>query len=141
MHANPSNQKSVPNCSSEVNDDVKTMFTFTCIFVCFTLLLTALATLFLTLSLLSDEWEFINYDRVTVEKIAQDNNHTVEWLPNELARIEREILPSQNSTDAQSPKKKVFYLIPAYGGVNKLCADIPGKLFQISVIGCVRKIN
>lgn len=102
------------------------MLTFTCIFVCITLLLTALASLFLTLSLLSDEWEFISYDPDIVEKIAEARNHTVEWLPERLARIEREVITEINPNASQSIRK-VFFLIPAHGGVNKLCADIPGK--------------
>lgn len=112
----------MPNVITLLNGDVSStiynnMFTFTCIFVYITLFLTALATLFLTLSLLSDEWEYMSYDPDQVETIAQAYNHSVEWLPGRVARIDK-------STDS---KQRIFYLIPAYGGVNKLCADIAGR--------------
>lgn len=112
----------MPNVINLLNDDVSStvcniMFTFTCIFVYITLFLTALATLFLTLSLLSNEWEYMSYDPDKVETVAQANNHSVEWLQGRVARIDK-------STDS---KKRTFYLVPAYGGVNKLCPDIAGR--------------
>lgn len=103
------------------------MFTFTCIFVSITLFLTALATLFLTLSLFSNEWEYISYETDAVEKIAQAKNHSVQWLPGQVARVEIEITtPSNLNKSQEKVKKTVFYLIPAHGGVNNLCADLTG---------------
>ncbi|GFT62312.1 uncharacterized protein TNCV_4717121 [Trichonephila clavipes] len=106
------------------------MVTFTCIFVTITLILTTLASSFLLLSLHSNEWEYMSYKVEQVEEIARRNNASFQWLPGEVARIECSDVPTEqssevaNKTQAVENKNVVFYLIPAYGGVNKLCTDI-----------------
>ncbi|XP_042907479.1 uncharacterized protein [Parasteatoda tepidariorum] len=105
------------------------MVTFTCIFVTLTLILTTLATSFLILSLLSTQWEFISYREDRVEELAAHNNHTLQWLPGQVARIEamEDVVVSSNLT---KPTKTIFYLVPAYGGVNKLCTDVPSNIVR-----------
>ncbi|XP_054707764.1 uncharacterized protein LOC129217482 [Uloborus diversus] len=102
------------------------MVTFTCIFVSITLLLTFLATLFLTLSLFSNEWEYITYKTERVEDIAESKNHSLGWIiTGQLARIEIQVPHATGDNNRSGVvRKKVFYLLPAHGGVNKLCVDI-----------------
>ncbi|KAG8190203.1 hypothetical protein JTE90_011925 [Oedothorax gibbosus] len=110
------------------------MVTFTCIFVTITLFLTTLATLFLTLSLFSNEWEYMSYKTETVERIAKSKNSTVQWVEKKTARItlsatfQRDFSLSANESTAVVCKKCVIYLVPAFGGVNKLCVDISEAL-------------
>lgn len=111
------------------------MVTFTCIFVTITLFLTTLATLFLTLSLFSDEWEYMTYKTDAVEKVAKSKNSSVQWIEKKTARItlpatfqkEFSISDSANESIGVACKKCVMYLVPAFGGVNKLCVDISGS--------------
>lgn len=108
------------------------MLIFTCVFVFLTLVLSGLATLFLTLSLLSNEWEYLGYKEDKVLEISQAKNHTLQWLPGNLGKLEMENpvadkLDSPNQSRNQRRKKKTYtivYLIPARGGVHKMCADI-----------------
>ncbi|GFU41060.1 uncharacterized protein NPIL_440601 [Nephila pilipes] len=110
------------------------MVTFTCIFVTITLILTTLATFFLLLSLHSNEWEYMSYNIERVEEIARKNNASLQWLQGEVARIEfsdevtEQFSAVTNKTEVVEGKNVVIYLIPAYGGVNKLCTDIKGSV-------------
>ncbi|GIY32710.1 uncharacterized protein CEXT_159151 [Caerostris extrusa] len=110
------------------------MVTFTCIFVTVTLLLTSLATFFLVLSLHSNEWEYMSYMVEHVEEISQKNNASLEWLKGDIARIEYpeaiadELSEVTNGSKISKARNAVFYLVPAYGGVNKLCTDVPGSI-------------
>ncbi|GBL97084.1 hypothetical protein AVEN_254124-1 [Araneus ventricosus] len=109
------------------------MVTFTCIFVIITLILTTLATSFLLLSLRSNEWEYMSYKVEGVEQIAQTQNASLQWLSGEVARIEYSVVLEENQetgneSQVTKAKNSVFYLAPAYGGINKLCTEIPGNL-------------
>ncbi|GFQ70218.1 uncharacterized protein TNCT_215381 [Trichonephila clavata] len=72
----------------------------------------------------------MSYKVEQVEEIARRNNASLQWLEGEVARIECTDVPTEqysevtNKTQAVESKNAVFYLIPAYGGVNKLCTDI-----------------
>lgn len=108
------------------------MVIFTCVFVFFTILLSGLATLFLTLSLLSNEWEHLGYNEDKVMEISKVKKHNLEWLPGNLGRLEMEepILDKTEYTNKTRNKTviTVAYLIPAHGGVHGMCADITGML-------------
>ncbi|KAF8793894.1 hypothetical protein HNY73_001926 [Argiope bruennichi] len=111
------------------------MVTFTCIFVTITLVLTTLATSFLLLSLHSNEWEYMSYKVGRVEQIAQTQNVSLQWLNAEVARIEYTVGPEENSnigneSQVSKAKSSVFYLVPAYGGVSKLCTDVSDSIRQ-----------
>lgn len=107
------------------------MVIFTCVFVFFTIVLSALATVFLTFSLLSNEWEYLGYQEDKVQEIAKAKGHTFEWLPEHLGKLEMIVPASDNVVHVNQTKipRKIIvvYLIPAYGGVHKLCADLSGK--------------
>ncbi|GBL97101.1 hypothetical protein AVEN_254137-1 [Araneus ventricosus] len=100
------------------------MVIFTCIFVFLTVVLSTLSTISLTFSLLSDEWETVTYKVEGVEEVARLKNHTLQWLPQELGRLE--IPEDQVDTESKVKTKKtvVVYLVPAFGGVNNLCPNI-----------------
>lgn len=108
------------------------MVIFTCVFVFFTIVLSATATVFLTFSLLSNEWEYLGYQEDKVQEIAKAKGHTFEWLPEHLGKLEM-IVPAASDNvghvnQTKIPKKIiVVYLIPAFGGVHKLCVDLSGK--------------
>lgn len=105
------------------------MVIFTCIFVFITVVLSGLATVFLTVSLLSNEWEFLCYNEDKVSEIAQSKNHSLKWLPGHLGRLEMEapVLETIESNQTKgSSKTTVVYLIPAFGGVHRMCADVSG---------------
>ncbi|XP_035230346.1 uncharacterized protein LOC118202295 [Stegodyphus dumicola] len=110
------------------------MFTFTCVFVSVTILLTSLATLFLTLSLFSNEWEYISYEMQKVDEIVQSKNYSIQWLLGQMARIEVDDASTeksvQNNRSEMALNRRLIYLVPAYGGVNKLCIDIPDVAWQ-----------
>ena len=107
------------------------MVIFTCVFVFVTLALSGSATLFLTLSLLSNEWEYLGYQEGKVQEIAKEKGHTFEWLPEHLGKLEMIVPVHENvglTNQTKIPKKIIIvYLIPAYGGVHKLCVDLTGN--------------
>lgn len=125
-----------------------------CIFLTVTLAMTATASGFMVLSLMTDYWEYISFDRGRVTVIA-DNNTKVEWLmDNQVARLH--FLPvkprptpsavmklfsgplmnkkkkkmatdsKQNSTSLNRRKRDIrtVYLVPMYGGVWRICTNL-----------------
>ncbi|GIY74139.1 uncharacterized protein CDAR_400361 [Caerostris darwini] len=105
------------------------MVIFTCIFVFLTVVLSGLSTAFLSVSLLSNEWEMVTYKRDGVEKLAKMKNHTLQWLPQELGKLEIPTEQLENRSKKIENNTVIVYLIPAYGGVNSLCPNVTGKWY------------
>ncbi|XP_015920856.1 uncharacterized protein [Parasteatoda tepidariorum] len=99
------------------------MVIFTCIFVCLTVILSGVSTLFLTFSLLSDEWEFLTYEKASIEEMAKLKNHSLQWLSGDVGKL---FMPELTIT--QNISGSVAYLVPARGGVNNLCPDLPDSV-------------
>ncbi|GFQ73277.1 uncharacterized protein TNCT_281971 [Trichonephila clavata] len=100
------------------------MVIFTCIFVFLTVILSGLSTVFLTFSLLSNEWEYLTYKTREVEELSRLKNHTLQWLPHDLGRLEIPEDQVEATVTMKTDNKVAVYLIPAFGGVNNLCPNI-----------------
>ncbi|KAF8793898.1 hypothetical protein HNY73_001930 [Argiope bruennichi] len=62
-----------------------------------------------------------------VEEVARLKNHTLQWLPQELGRLEipeDQLDKYEDKSKTNTKKMVVVYLVPAYGGVNNLCPNI-----------------
>ncbi|GFY52750.1 uncharacterized protein TNIN_219001 [Trichonephila inaurata madagascariensis] len=110
------------------------MVIFTCIFVFLTVILSGLSTVFLTFSLLSNEWEYLTYKTGEVEELSRLKNHTLQWLPHDLGRLEIPEDQVEATVTVKTNNKVAVYLIPAFGGVNNLCPNITGQCVVLLIL-------
>lgn len=74
-----------------------------------------------------------------MERIAKSKNSSVQWIEGKTARIEQIAGgvagdSANESSVSTCIKKCVIYLVPAFGGVNKLCTDISGEIIWFALI-------
>ena len=119
-----------------------------CIFLTVTLAVTATASGFMVLALMTDHWEYIDFDRDRVQQIST-NSTQVEWLmeshvarlniPPEKVNLPLKISPMTLFTKSQLEKQlkqpakrekrdvRTVYLVPMYGGIWTICTNLNGK--------------
>ncbi|GIY32718.1 hypothetical protein CEXT_159201 [Caerostris extrusa] len=64
-------------------------------------------------------------------KLAKMKNHTLQWLPQELGKLEIPTEQLENRSKKIENNTVIVYLIPAYGGVNSLCPNVTAILAYI----------
>ncbi|GAB6020456.1 hypothetical protein CHUAL_014117 [Chamberlinius hualienensis] len=100
-------------------------FTPGCIFLTVTLLATATSSGLMVLALMTDFWEYVDFDPVKILSVA-DNNTKIDWLiNNHVARLT--ISPSSHSSSPSILRVKRVFLVPMYGGVWTICINLNDK--------------
>ncbi|CAM1310606.1 Uncharacterised protein g5465 [Pycnogonum litorale] len=82
-----------------------------------TVTLTVVTSTLIIVSMLTDHWEYVDFDHRKVRETVLRLNYSIEWIEYEsIAKI------------GTGPNRNKTFLVPLYGGVWHVCMDISGNL-------------
>ncbi|XP_022254381.1 uncharacterized protein LOC111088463 [Limulus polyphemus] len=118
------------------NKQQESCFSFTCIFCWTTVVITAAATACLSVALLTNHWEAVIFRRNQVHNVANNSQHRVMWVSNQVARVKaayynvprdvEKIATYYNQQKWNGSSEGFVYLVPLHGGVYSICTDLSG---------------
>ncbi|XP_076366160.1 uncharacterized protein LOC143255031 isoform X2 [Tachypleus tridentatus] len=116
------------------NSNKESCLSFTSIFSWTTVVITAAATVCLSVALLTNHWETVTFRRSQVRHAANNSQHTVMWVSSHVARVKaahpsaprdvEKIASYYNQHGWNFSSDGHIYLVPLQGGVYSICTDL-----------------
>ncbi|KAM7360355.1 uncharacterized protein ACRADG_004976 isoform 2-T5 [Cochliomyia hominivorax] len=90
------------------------------LFLFVTLLMTTSATAMLCAAIMTDHWEHVKWDRVSLDRYSNRSNLQLEWIMEDKVAM----LKPDKRADHRFRRDNLF-LVPMHGGIWTLCIDLP----------------
>ncbi|XP_046803883.1 probable serine/threonine-protein kinase cdc7, partial [Lucilia cuprina] len=90
------------------------------LFLFVTLLMTTSATAMLCAAIMTDHWEHVKWDRISLDRYSNRSNLQLEWIMEDKVAM----LKPDKRADHRFRRDNLF-LVPMHGGIWTLCIDLP----------------